>query len=289
MIVFPTTMQGGGIMKNLSMVIGMLAILCMMPVAGNCDQDLVEYIGNGSVNWTKGVIQGKGIGAPPEKDYGKPQARPLALRAAKLDALRNILEVVEGVRIDSTTVVKDFSVESDVIMSKVQGMVRGAQQVKQEYLSDGTVEVTMQVMMGGGFAQLVLPPDIKQVEPVTPVTPAPQTSTLLTGLVVDARGLNTRPAMAPKILDEDGKEVYGSAFVSREYAVQQGMSGYGKDVETAKQNDRVADNPIVVKGIRTEGSGRCDIVISNDDAAGLRDASEHLSFLKKCRVMIVVD
>lgn len=279
-------------MKNLLIVIGVLAVMWMMPVAGNCDQDLVEYIGNGNVNWTKGVIQAKGIGAPPEKDFGKPQARPLALRAAKLDALRNILEVVEGVRIDSTTVVKDFAVESDVIMSKVQGMVRGAQQVKQEYMSDGTVEVTMQVVMQGGFAQLVLPPDIKQVEPVTPVTPtapAPKSSALLTGLVVDARGLNARPAMAPKILDEDGKEVYGSAFVSREYAVQQGMSGYGKDIETAMQNERVTDNPLVVKGIRTEGSGRCDIVISNDDAAGLRDASEHLSFLKKCRVMIVVD
>jgi hypothetical protein len=268
-----------------------LAALSLIPFSGFCglEEELIENVGNGSINWTKGLIQAVGIGAPPEKDYGKPQARPLALRAAKLDALRNILEVVNGVRIDSKTIVRDAAVESDVIMSNVQGMVRGARQIKQEYLSDGTVEVTMQVNMHGGFAQLMLPQDIKQVEPITPIKPSQQNTGVLTGLVVDARGLSARPAMAPKIIDEDGQEVYGSAFVSREYAVQQGMSGYGKSVESATQNQRVADNPLVVRGLRTDGPGQSDIVISTSDAAKLRNASEHLSFLKKCRVMIVVD
>ena len=273
----------------ISITVLVALLLVASPGFSGSEGDLIENIGNGSINWTTGVIQAVGIGAPPEKDYGKPQARPLALRAAKLDALRNILEVVNGVRIDSETVVRDAAVESDVIMAKVQGMVRGARQVKQEYLSDGTVEVTMQVDTRGGFSQLMLPQDIKQVEPITPITPSQQSTGVLTGLVVDARGLSARPAMAPKIVDEQGKEVYGSAFVSREYAVQQGMSGYGKDVESAKQNQRVADNPLVVRGLRTDGPGRSDIIISTSDAAKLRNASEHLSFLKKCRVMIVVD
>lgn len=268
-----------------------LMVLILVPAAGYCDQeqDFIEQVGNGSINWSQGIIQGKGIGAPPEKDYGKPQARPLALRAAKLDALRNILEVVNGVRIDSTTVVRDFAIESDIIMTKVEGMVRGARQVKQEYLSDGTVEIIMAVDMRGGFAQLVLPQDIKQVEPITSMVPAQKASGVLTGLVVDAKGLKVRPAMAPKVLDENGQEVYGSAFVSREYAVQQGMSGYGKNLIEAQRNPRVTDNPLTVKGLRTEGPGRSDIIISNADAARLKNASEHLSFLKKCRVMIVVD
>jgi hypothetical protein len=277
--------------KKHLLFISVLMTALLFSFAGFCnpEEDLVEQIGNGSINWTKGVIQAIGIGAPPEKDYGKPQARPLALRAAKLDALRNILEVVNGVRIDSKTIIRDAAVESDVIMTKVQGMIQGAQQVKQEYLSDGTVEVTMQIDMHGGLSQLMLPQDIQQVEPITPMTPAQQATGVLTGLVVDARGLAARPAMAPKITDEAGQEVYGSAFVSREYAVQQGMSGYGKDLETSKQNQRVADNPLTVRGLRSDGPGRSDIVISNAEAAKLRNASEHLSFLKKCRVRIVVD
>jgi hypothetical protein len=169
-------------------------------------------------------------------------------------------------------------------------MIQGAEVVKQEYLSDGTIEITMAMSLRGGFSQLVLPDEIKSLESVKPVmTPMKHSSAVYTGLVVDARGLSARPAMSPKILDETGQEVYGSAFVSREYAVQQGMSGYAKDIAAAHRNQRVTDNPITVKGLRTEGLGRSDIVISNADASALRSASENLSFMKKCRVMIVVD
>ncbi len=281
--------------------------LLILPASAYCDQwqNLIEQIGNGSINWTRGVVQAKGIGAPPEKYYGKPQARPMALKAAKLDAIRNLLEVTKGVRISSTTTVKDYVVESDIIMSQVQGMVKGAQIVHQEYMSDGTVEVTMQMSLMGGFAQLLLPKEIKQVESIRPIppvhkeplppivkkplAPAKPVPEVFTGMVIDARGINARPAMAPKILNENGEEVYGSAYVSREFAVQQGMSGYAKDLTAAQSNPRVTNSPLTVKGLRTEGHGHSDIVISNADASRLRSASEHLAFLKKCRVMIVVD
>ena len=279
--------------------------LLILPGSVYCQQwqDLVEQMATGDINWTKGVVQAKGIGAPPERYYGKPQARPMALRAAKLDAMRNLLEATKGVRINSTTVVKDFAITSDIIMSQVEGMVKGAQIVHQEYMSDGTVEVTMQMSLMGGFAQLILPREIKQVESIRPMPPvhkeplppiaepsAPKpASEVFTGMVIDARGINARPAMAPKVLNENGEEVYGSAYVSREFAVQQGMSGYAKDLTAAQSNPRVTNSPLTVKGLRTEGPGSSDIVISNADASRLRSASEHLSFLKKCRVMIVVD
>ena len=278
-------------MKSRSIFILTLVVLLTIPFYGYGDQwqDLIEQKDKGVINWTKGIVQATGIGAPPEKFYGKPNARPLALRAAKLDAYRNILEVINGVRINSATVVKDFAVENDVIMSKVEGMVKGAEVVKKEYLSDGTVEITIQMNLQGGFAQLILPEDIKPLESIKSVMPPQSSSAVYTGLVVDARGLKTRPAMSPKVLDENGQEVYGSAFVSREYAVQQGMSGYAKDLAAAQGNQRVTDNPLTVKGLRAEGAGRSDIVISNADASRLRSASENLSFMKKCRVMIVVD
>jgi len=279
-------------MKNQLIVVLALVCLLAIPVAGNCQegQDLVEQTLQGSINWSEGVVQAVGIGAPSEKHYGKPSARPMALRAAKLDAMRNILEAINGVRIDGSTIVRDYAVESDIIRSKVEGMIQGAEIVKQEYLSDGTIEITMAMSLRGGFSQLVLPDEIKPLESVKPVmTPMKHSSAVYTGLVVDARGLSARPAMSPKILDETGQEVYGSAFVSREYAVQQGMSGYAKDIAAAHRNQRVTDNPITVKGLRTEGLGRSDIVISNADASALRSASENLSFMKKCRVMIVVD
>jgi len=254
---------------------------------------IVEQVGDkGKINWSEGYIEAVGIGAPPERYIGKPQARPLALRAAKVDAYRNLLETTKGVRIDSAAVVKDFTVESDVINAQVEGLVRGAKAASQDYLSDGTVEVTVRMPMAGGFAQVIIPKALEKKPKVAP--PAPRAGSVpagdvFTGMVVDARGLQARPAMAPKIIDENGKEVYGSMNVDKEFAVQQGMSGYARDLTAAQSNPRVMKNPVSVKGIKTEGPGKSDIVIRNADADKIRGAADNITFLKKCRVMIVLD
>jgi hypothetical protein len=329
----------GGAMKTKHVLIISL-IVCMVflfaPASFCQDQgkavkwtQLVEEIGvNGNVNWTTGVVEAVGIGAPPEKYYGKPQARPMALRAAQLDAYRNLLEVVKGVRVTSATYVEDFATKSDEVRTEVSGLVRGAQVVKKDYLSDGTVEVTMRMSLSGGLIQVILPRVIEVekaekpavvIPPKPPVqatpkkedvtaTPAPAevvvpkkeevtappapkapAGIVYTGLVIDARGIQARPAMSPKVLDENGQEVYGSMQVDREFAVQQGMSGYARDLTAAQSNPRVTNDPVTVKGLRTVGAGRSNIVISNADAQMIKSAAENLTFLKKCRVMVVLD
>jgi len=276
-------------------------ILCLAGVAVGQDKvsasEWVEQIGNkGSVNWSEGYVEAVGIGAPPQRNIGTPQARPMALRAAQVDAYRNMLEVINGVRVDSTTMIKDFTVESDIINTQVQGMVKGAKTMKQEYLSDGTVEVTVRMPLSGNLASVIVPKILEKRKaapmPATPQAPAASPASggeVFTGLVVDARGIQARPAMSPRIIDEKGQEVYGSMNVDREYAVQQGMSGYARDLTAAQSNARVTNSPVSVKGLKTEGAGRSDIVIANADAERIRASGDNQSFLKKCRVMIVLD
>jgi len=236
----------------------------------------------------------------------------MAIRAAQLDAYRNLLEVAGGVRVDSMTLVKNFTIESDLIRSQVSGIVKGAQMVKTDYLSDGTVEVTLRMPMHGATSlgntiypaifgekmdQKTVPVSPVPLLPATaPVSPTPlppvtaqETSGTHTGLVVDARGIQARPAMSPKIVDENGQEVYGTMHVDREFAVQQGMSGYARDIKTAQNNTRVTDNPLTVKGLRTDGPGKSNIIISNGEAEQIRASYGSGGFLKKCRVMIVLD
>jgi hypothetical protein len=260
---------------------------------------IVEQVGDkGRVNWTDGYIEAGGYGTPPEKYIGRPNARPLALRAAKVEAYRNLLEITQGVRVTSLTMVKDLTVDNDTVRTQVDGVVRAAIVVKQDCSADDSCEITLRMPLSGNLAGVVIPVVLEKqrqtppaIAPPAPPKSAPQPapSEVYTGMVVDARGLNARPAMSPKILDEEGKEVYGTLNVDREYAIQQGMSGYARDLTAAQSNPRVTNNPASIKGLRTEGPGRSDIVISNADAGRIRGATDNLSFLKKCRVMIVLD
>jgi len=276
--------------KQLSFVM-ILVFLLTFSVFGYADNpiEVIEQNEKGSVNWSKGVVQAKGIGIPLTKMPENSDDRTVALTDAKLNAIHIILDIIRNLRVNGTTVVGDYAIREPAIMSKIENMVKNAKVVKKEYLTDGTVKIEMEVNLRGGFAQLVLPKDIKPLDSITLVTRNKTSSPVFTGLVVDAKGLGVRPVLVPRIIDENNQEVYGSAFVSREYAVQQGMSGYAMNLKEVLNNQRVADHPLVVKGLKTLGPGHSDIVISNADASKLRSISESLYFMKKCRVIIVVD
>ncbi|HEY6012000.1 MAG TPA: LPP20 family lipoprotein, partial [Nitrospirota bacterium] len=254
-------------------------------------KDVEQSVGStGKVDWTTGVITAVGIGAPPAQPANAAQARAMAERAAQVVAYRNLLEAVKGVRVDSTTLVENFMVTSDVIRTEVNGIIQGAMIMDKKYMSDGSVEVTVGMKLSGALADALLPKGPQTPPAGLSGTLAPATpGQLYTGLIVDARGLGVKPAMAPKILNEDGKEVYGSAWINRDYAVREGMAGYLKDPVAAQTNPRVTDKPLMVKALKASGDARVDTVITNADAAMLHNAAQNLSMLEKCRVIILVD
>lgn len=270
---------------------------------GFCEKnkEAIEYNQNGHINWTTGIVQAKGVGTPLKKNSGDASVSSMKILSdSHNNARHNMLKVTKNVRINSVKKAGNYATINDSVAKQLEEIIYKARENEKmrKYLSDGTVEIYLQLSLYGGFAQLFLPQEIKQIESIKQVAiegekPSSQPSKAsdlknYTGLVVDATGISVNPAMAPRLLDEDGKEVYGSAFASREFAVEKGMSGYSKDFKTAKTSPRVGNNPLSVKGLRTTGLGHCDIVISNADASILRNSSEHLAFLKKCRVIIVL-
>jgi hypothetical protein len=76
------------------------------------------------------------------------QQKLLAKRAAQVDAYRNLAETIKGFRIDSTTSVKDFVCESDVINTAFRTFIKGAKPVGDpRYYEDGTCEVDVQITL----------------------------------------------------------------------------------------------------------------------------------------------
>jgi hypothetical protein len=271
---------------------------------GGCDdsQAFIEKSALGSIDWSRGVIRAKGIRAPSGKTQGKSIDRAAVLSAAKDAARKNLLGMVNKLRVNSNLVIANVFAGNDVVLNKIKELVDDAPPVEKAYLSDGTVQVIVEMGLRGAFSQLVLPDDIRQIQSIKTVSPeqsgshsagdapnAVSTREVYTGLVVDARGLELNATLCLKIYDESGKEVYGSAYASREFAVDQGMIRYARDFEASLHLKRVADHPLIVKGLRTTQPGHTDLIISNADAAKIRSSSEHLSFLKRCRVLVVVE
>lgn len=255
---------------------------------------------NSQIDYSTRMIKATGIGAVPTNASNVGAARANAIRAAKMDALRNLVEAVKDVRITSETTISNNMVESDVITSKVEAMIRGAQQVGDvRYLSDSSVELTMEVPLGGimdlvmptgeGAAALDLGQPAAAAEGTTASATPAKPGQPITGLIIDARGLGIKPSMSPQVLTDGGTVIYGPGAYPRDFAVAQGVVGYHKDPAAAATDARVAGNPVTIKGQSTSGSMGTDVVISLADAqrvAGLDGFGEALS---ACRVMFILD
>ena len=275
---------------NLSRIIFLAAFILF---AFNLNAQIYQTVPNaGSINWQDQILKSTGIGAPDPKQPLAAQ-RAGAIRSARLDALRQLVETVKGMNLTSETTVRNAMIENDVIQTRVEGVVKNFKEVDTRYLSDGSVEVDVEIPLSGILLNELLPQQMGGKVPGNlnyAVGPQPNfVNTVFTGLIIDARGLGLRPAMAPKILDENGNEVYGTGYVSRDYAVQIGVVGYEKDVNRAVKDDRVKDNPVVVKALRVEGTNQTDVVVSNADAANIAAAGKNLNFMEQCKVMFILD
>ncbi|MEM7365694.1 MAG: hypothetical protein AAF525_16875 [Pseudomonadota bacterium] len=328
-------------------------------------EDYVEWVGaNSGVNWSAARMRAEGAGAAPS---GAPAstARNMACRAAVLDAQRNLVESIHGVRVEGTTVVENMMVQSDVIKSSVSGLLRGATMVSRDLQEDGSCLVTMTAPMSGNFAKdiygqvsgnesasliqqdlardahsphspaqnasLLINPQLSDgmqqliavlaggLELLIPVAKASNTppwqdaldqvnqrvsgiedllqqfpmiqtsgDTPPSGLVIDARGSNFIPSMSPRIRRIRGAVVYPTRqHFDRRKSNGQLVSLFTRDLETARRHPVVGDRPLVLKGLRTWGDSRTEIVLGNESSQQLTDLVEK-GFLTDTGVIIVL-
>ena len=171
---------------------------------------------------------------------------------------------------------------SPEVKAKVEGVVRNFKVVDTKYYSDGGVDVVVQVPMDGVLAEALLPQ-----APAAASAPSPtESATGPSGVIVNAKGLKVAPALAPRLIDESGKEIYGPTMVGHDALVQRGVASYSKSLEQATRDTRVSGKPLVVKGVRLSQAGSADLIVSADDAIKLASAKGVLGLGK---VIIVTD
>lgn len=296
--------------KILLFVFGLL--LCWNPLlAQNLDERCTQNGESACIDWDRGVVIAEGLGAPAKFADNAALRNASAQRAARLGAARNILEMIKGVNLSSETTVQDAMVANDTIRTSIQGHLHGLRPVGQpRYFSDGTIKVRLEARLQRTipdeliFLQQALPESglVQANSAPVELLPVPQNSTgapasssnvdanqVYTGVIVDARNTDVQPAMSPKIFDEAGNEIYGSAYVDHEFVVKHGMAGYLKDLDLAQQNDRVQGNPLVIQALGSTGKNQTDIVISNENGNALRQMAATQSFLREARVVVLLN
>lgn len=285
--------------------------------------EVIERVGYGEINWSRGMILAKGSGVPPKEAKNIAQARLMSERTALADARRNLMEVLIGVQVDSVSDVENYLVKNDQIRLSAAAFIQGSTEVKdrRRYLPDGGIEVTVAVNLRGDFfLWLFSPPkELPGSQPPVPGKPASQLPPIssgkkaepppeqpqvrveeklvleakalppFTGLVIDARGLNMRAALIPKVFDESGQELYQGQYVPPEKAAQNGLALYAKDLNAAQTNPRVGKKPLTVKGFEVNPDRPSEIVLTAEDSKRVAPFAQKGTFLEECKVMIVLD
>jgi len=264
---------------------------------------------NGCIDWANGVIYAAGMGVPNPNFKTQAQRTYSAYEASKTVAMRNLLQMVEGINISSSRTVKAGMLESDTINTQISGKIRHVEEVgRPKTMNDGSVWVTMRMylrdivsilMNNQQFAiqaneQMIQQTPQKQTAPAEPeeneegIQYGGEADTVYGGLIIDARGTGLVPAMSPKIYNTEGKEIYGSAAIERDFVLRYGIAGYVKDIEKSATNKRIKGKPLYVKGGLSEGKSS-DLILSDKDSELIQQLDASQSFLREARVLIVID
>ena len=211
---------------------------------------------------------------------------------------------------DDNQSVGDYLLMNPKIGRKLDQLHLQATQAGNKFLSDGTVSTEYGIPLTGQVLQTLMPktgggvpvgpmscpicgqpwPEDKEVPPGITLIPLEEGApTNYTGVLIDARGSDLNPALFPRILNQEGRIVYGPEFFLPTYASDRGSVGYYDQMSGAYADDRAGYNPLRITALRAAGRNSTDLIISDPDAKKLHGSLENLKLLERCRVIILTD
>jgi TolB-like protein len=137
------------------------------------------------------------------------------------------------------------------------------------------------------LARLPLQSELPRTFAARPRIDPPIVDEVYTGLIVDARDFILKRDKSPRIVDEDGNEVYPDArhCPSPDYVEANGMAAYTTADNESRRSGR---HPLVIRAIGTTGPGPFDVVVTNEDARRILDANRRSKFLWNWNVTLAI-
>ncbi|WP_457571192.1 LPP20 family lipoprotein [Desulfovulcanus sp.] len=108
-----------------------------------------------------------------------------------------------------------------------------------------------------------------------------------TSLIVDAKGLNFRPCLKPKLFNK-GRLLYPGDYIDFNLAVRKGYVRYYRHLSQAQRSKRAGNLPYTIKAAKVYRNRRGSLLLNSSDAKYLKKIlSAENNFLKECKVIIV--
>jgi hypothetical protein len=235
----------------------------------------------------KGYIQVKG------KSEGK-QSRFQALRAAEVMAQRELLKVLQKIRIYGSKEIGEGSPTADV-----EGFLKGSVACGSAYYEErGQAEVCLRLNLHGpqGLYDRILPwlrqnriaPEYRVSYPAGPSSVTSLSNSIPDGFILDVRGLPFQPALLNRILTSQDKLVFDPLRIEPELLIEYGCSGYSADLQTARSLllQRGSSNPLVLSV--QELDQHTDVKVSSEQAGFLMASEKAYQVLSRAKIVFLV-
>ncbi|NLL41734.1 MAG: hypothetical protein GX251_00145 [Firmicutes bacterium] len=118
--------------------------------------------------------------------------------------------------------------------------------------------------------------------------------TFYTGLVVDARHLDVKRGMSPRIYSESGQLLYGGVLAGEDLVQDRGVVGYGTELTSELLARITVDSeypyvaPLVVKAIGAADAARTGVYVSEEDTRRILEAMVQYDFFARYAVIFLV-
>lgn len=115
-------------------------------------------------------------------------------------------------------------------------------------------------------------------------------TTKFTGLVIDARGLNLKPSLKPRFLDEEREVFFNFDNVKWDYILKYGYVTYIYEHKALKNfAELIGNNPFFVAAMDSYGINNTDVIISKSSLQLLLGNKENYNIFYESRVIIIID
>jgi len=235
---------------------------------------------------------------------------PISRRSAiRKKAKENLLKIagtyLEQVLVDNRRILEDL-IRTNQSFSREYSIFLDSLELKNFYFRNNKLYGTMIIPIRGRkglLSILPLPWNIKEYTALTTTQRTQQayiqypyfneyekslSPVKYSGLVIDARDLDLKLSLTPKIFTQSGKLIYGYEFIQREVGVSRGIVGFVHNMQHPIVRRRAGKNYLFALALSTSGKNNTDIVLSEKDAQKLLEHKTTVENLKKCKVVFLI-